>query len=252
LVKFGPRTKRPRESGFITPYPINEPPPCARCQFPSGCSTFFTAPHFLVSNHPLSKWNVSSFIYCIINSHECRICRDCNCIFKALPCPWCSECDATFKQNEYQKKKKRKPTLRTPSSFVASIIFPFVLSAPVMNAFCPVVLPSAISTKVSSARMIVTSGFNPCVFASPFFTVPVFFKSTIHQASFPSAFLTRNSKMPLFWFVRDAVQKGGGDKKKGWGARTFLSCAALSVAFNPSNISASAARVSEVCKTNGV
>jgi hypothetical protein len=67
-----------------------------------------------------------------------------------------------------------------------------------MNAFCPVVLPSAISTKVSSDRMTITSGFKPSDFASPFFTVPVFFRSMVHDAFSPAAFLTWNSKMPLF------------------------------------------------------
>src|SRR5216683_2854223 len=90
-------------------------------------------------------------------------------------------------------------TLRTPSSFVASIMFPFVLSLPVMNAFCPVVFPSAMSTNVSSDRMIVTSGLSPSDFASPFFTVPAFFRSIVHDASFPAAFSTRNSNTPLFY-----------------------------------------------------
>jgi hypothetical protein len=51
---------------------------------------------------------------------------------------------------------------------------------------------------VSSDRMIVTSDLSPSDLASPFFTAPVFFKSIVHDASFPAAFLTRISKMPLF------------------------------------------------------
>jgi hypothetical protein len=103
-------------------------------------------------------------------------------------------------------------TLRTPSSFVASIMFPFVLSPPVMNAFCPVVFPFAMSTNVSSDRMIVTSGLRPSDFASPLFTTPVFFKSIVQNASFPAAFLTLNSKMPLFCALMRGKAKGGSGR----------------------------------------
>lgn len=105
--------------------------------------------------------------------------------------------------------------MRTASSFVASIMFPLVLSPPVMNAFCPVVFPSAMSTNVSSDRMIVTSGLRPSDFASPFFTTPVFFKSIVQNASFPAEFLTLNSKMPLFYGVKaNGVQEEGTNTQK--------------------------------------
>lgn len=116
-------------------------------------------------------------------------------------------CSST-RRDDGKPKTVSKHTLRRPSSFVASIIFPFVLSAPVMNAFCPVSFPFAMSTKVSSERMIVTSGLRPSDFASPFFTRPNFFKSMVHHASFPSAFLTLNSKTPLFCVTMSGEEHG--------------------------------------------
>ena len=115
-----------------------------------------------------------------------------------------------------------------------------------MNAFCPVVFPSASSTNVSSDRMIVTSCLSPSDFASPFFTVHVFFKSIVHHASFPSAFLTLNSKMPLFCEVPPRREQFKNGQISRSGARTFFSCAAFSSALYPSKTAASAARISDV------
>jgi hypothetical protein len=109
-------------------------------------------------------------------------------------------------------KRQYWHTLRTAPSFDASIMFPFVLTAPVKNAVCAVVFPSAMSTNVSSDRMIVTSGLRLGLndFASPFFTSPFFFKSMVQNVSFPAAFLTLSSKMPLCC----ALMPGEAKKKK--------------------------------------
>ena len=77
-----------------------------------------------------------------------------------------------------------------------------------MNAVSPLVLPSAMSTNVSSDMMTVTSGLRSCDFAAPFFTAAVVFKSIVQNVSFPAAFLTLNSKMPLFCaFLKGKVQE---------------------------------------------